>query len=112
LIEAFHEIAQLYVKEGLAGSAKNYYQSILEIAPDDSKAIKALREIESLNHQGEELLPLRKRQNRPLQTFSSPERRPVAEDSDLPSSPAMDDSLVAPGPGSLPWIRTQRCTTT
>ncbi len=29
LPEAFHEIAKLYLKEGLTGSAKNYYQGIL-----------------------------------------------------------------------------------
>ena len=46
-MDAFHKIAKLYLKEGLAGNAKNYYQSILQINPNDFEAIKGLRNIES-----------------------------------------------------------------
>jgi tetratricopeptide (TPR) repeat protein len=42
MIEALHKIASLYMKEGLVGSARSYYQSILRIRPDDSEARKAL----------------------------------------------------------------------
>jgi tetratricopeptide (TPR) repeat protein len=99
-IEAFHEIAQLYVKEGLAGSAKNYYQSILEFAPNDSKAIKGLREIESPQPpRGGAGTPSEAAKPPLSKPSHPPERRPVAEDSDLPSPIAMDDSTVAPGPG-------------
>lgn len=45
-LEALKKIASLYLKEGLKGDAKNYYQTILEIKPDDSEALRVLREIE------------------------------------------------------------------
>jgi len=99
-IEAFHEIAKLYGKEGLAGSAKNYYQSILEIAPNDPKAIKALREIESPQlPRGGAVTPSEAATPLPSKPSHPPERRPVIEDSDLSSPPAMDDSMVTPEPG-------------
>jgi hypothetical protein len=40
------EVAKLYLKEGLAGSAKNCYQSILEIKPNDKDALEGLKNIE------------------------------------------------------------------
>lgn len=45
-LEALKKIAALYLKEGLKGDAKNFYQTILEIKPDDPDSLKALREIE------------------------------------------------------------------
>ena len=99
-IKAFYEIAQLYVKEGLAGNAKNYYQSILEISPNDSKAIKALREIESPQPpKGGAATPSEASPPPLFKPSHPPERRLVAEDTDLSSPPAMGDSMVAPGPG-------------
>jgi tetratricopeptide (TPR) repeat protein len=45
--EALHRIAKLYLKEGLTGSAKGYYQSILRIRPDDQDAKSALQHLEN-----------------------------------------------------------------
>ncbi|MGQ9637732.1 MAG: tetratricopeptide repeat protein [Thermodesulfobacteriota bacterium] len=45
-IEALKKIASLYLKEGLKGDAKNYYQTILDIKPGDSDALRALQEFE------------------------------------------------------------------
>lgn len=42
-IDALYNIAGLYLKEGLAGDAKNYYLSILELKPDDQEAHRALK---------------------------------------------------------------------
>jgi tetratricopeptide (TPR) repeat protein len=98
--ESFHAIAKLYLKEGLAGSAKNYYQSILEIDPHDSEAIKALKNIES---------PQQTKEGSPLPSATAeslfskypypPERKSVAETSDLLSPHAMDASILSPEPG-------------
>jgi len=49
--EAFERMANLYLKEGLVGSARKSYQGILKIRPDSQGALKALNRIES------ELLP-------------------------------------------------------
>lgn len=51
-LEALKKIASLYLKEGLKGDAKNYYQTILEIKPDDSEALRILREIEGPREEG------------------------------------------------------------
>ena len=45
--EAHHRIAKLYLKEGLIGSAKIYYQGILRIRPDDQEAKNALQHLEN-----------------------------------------------------------------
>jgi len=45
-LDALRKIASLYLKEGLAGDAKNYYQIILEIKPDDQESSRALKGIE------------------------------------------------------------------
>lgn len=99
LIEAFHEIAQLYVKEGLAGSAKNYYQSILEIAPDDPKAIQGLQEMESPPPpKGGAVTPSEAAASPYSGPSRPPDRKTMAEHSDLLSPSAMEDSMVAPEP--------------
>ena len=46
-IEAFEKMANLYLKEGLVGSARKSYQGILKIRPDSQGALKALKRIES-----------------------------------------------------------------
>ena len=54
--EALHRIAKLYLKEGLIGSAKGYYQSILRIRPDDPEAKNALQHLENPQPSQEESL--------------------------------------------------------
>ncbi|OGP90902.1 MAG: hypothetical protein A2157_05520 [Deltaproteobacteria bacterium RBG_16_47_11] len=44
-IDALHKIGNLYTKEGLEGSAKNCYQTILKIRPDNPEALSALERI-------------------------------------------------------------------
>jgi tetratricopeptide (TPR) repeat protein len=46
LVEACHRIARLYLKEGLVGSARNYYHAILKIRPDDQEALKGLETLQ------------------------------------------------------------------
>ena len=46
-IEAFEKMANLYLKEGLVGSARKSYEGILKIRPDYQRAVKALNRIES-----------------------------------------------------------------
>ena len=46
-IEAFEKMANLYLKEGLVGSARKSYEGILKIRPDSQGALKALKRIES-----------------------------------------------------------------
>ena len=46
-IEAFEKMANLYLKEGLVGSARKSYQGILKIRPDSQGALTALKRIES-----------------------------------------------------------------
>jgi tetratricopeptide (TPR) repeat protein len=45
-VEALQPIAKLYFKLGLRGDAKNYYQSILKMRPEDPDAVEALRTID------------------------------------------------------------------
>ena len=99
-IEAFHKIAKLYLKEGLAGSAKNYYQSILEIDPNNSEAIKALKNIEGPQQpKGGAIPPSAAAESLFSRHPYPPERKSVAETSDLPSPPAMDTSVLSHEPG-------------
>jgi tetratricopeptide (TPR) repeat protein len=100
-MEAFHKIAILYLKEGLSGNAKNYYQSILQINPRDSEAIKALKNIESPQQPKERAIP----PSAPADSLPSthphpPERKSVPETPDLVSSPAMDPSILSSEPGA------------
>ena len=100
LTEALHEIAKLYSKEGLGGSAKNYYQSLLEIDPNDSEAIKALENIESPQQaKGGAITPAATAESHLSRYPYPPEKKSVAETSDLLSPHAMDSSFLSPEPG-------------
>ena len=44
-IESFHKIAGLYLKEGYKGDAKNYYQSILKMRPNEQSALNAIKSL-------------------------------------------------------------------
>ena len=99
--EAFHKIAELYLREGLAGNAKNYYQSILEINPSDSEAIKGLKNIESPQRPKERaIIPSAAAESLLSKYPHPPEKKSVAETSDLLSSPAMDTSMLSSEPGT------------
>jgi tetratricopeptide (TPR) repeat protein len=97
--EAFHKIAKLYLREGLAGNAKNCYQSILRINPNDSEALKALKNIENPQQPKERAVPPSTADSFPSGHPHAPERKSVAETSDLLPSPAMDGSMLSSEPG-------------
>jgi tetratricopeptide (TPR) repeat protein len=100
--EAFHKIAQLYLKEGLAGSAKNYYQSILDINPKDSEAIKALKNIDNPPQPKEEAIPPSAAAESLFAKYPyphPPERKPIAENSDLLSSHTVEAPILSSEPG-------------
>lgn len=70
--EALHRVAKLYLKEGLIGSAKGYYQSVLRIRPDDHEAKSALQHLENPEQLREESMFA------PIEPTSS-KSRPVPE---------------------------------
>ena len=92
--EALHKIAKLYLKEGLVGSAKGYYQGILRIRPDDQEAKSALQHLEDPQPSREESMfapiePAASR-SRPLSETRKSEEpldRSPAPPADLPSGP-------------------------
>jgi tetratricopeptide (TPR) repeat protein len=98
--EAFHKIAQLYLKEGLTGSAKNCYQSILDINPKDSEAINALKNIENPPRpKAEAIAPSAAAESLFVKYPYPPDRKSMAENSDLLSSHGMDASILSSEPG-------------
>jgi tetratricopeptide (TPR) repeat protein len=99
LIEAFREIAKLYLKEGLAGSAKNYYQSILEIEPHHREALKALESIENPQQPSGGSIPASSAESFVARYPSPPERKTVSEISNFTSSPDLDTSIFSSEPG-------------
>jgi tetratricopeptide (TPR) repeat protein len=87
--EAHHRIAKLYLKEGLIGSAKIYYQGILRIRPDDHEAKSALQHLENPEQPREESMfaPIEPAaaKNRPL-----PETRKTERPLDQSTAPPAD----------------------
>jgi len=53
LVDVYHKLANLYLKENLIGSARLQYHNILKIEPDDPIALEALEKIEQDRVQGE-----------------------------------------------------------
>ena len=46
LVDVYHKLANLYLRENLVGSARLQYHNILKIQPDDPVALEALEKIE------------------------------------------------------------------
>jgi tetratricopeptide (TPR) repeat protein len=46
LVDVYHKLANLYLRENLVGSARLQYHNILKIQPDDHVALEALEKIE------------------------------------------------------------------
>jgi tetratricopeptide (TPR) repeat protein len=95
LVEAFHKIAQLYLKEGLSGSARGCYQSILKIRPSDQEAIRALESIEDQKPQNEPDKIVPQSESRPPNQ-PIPEERGVPESRPAPPSPSHPESPTSP----------------
>jgi len=53
LVDVYHKLANLYLKENLVGSARLQYHNILKIQPDDPVALEALEKIEQNRVQAE-----------------------------------------------------------
>ena len=91
--EALHRIAKLYLKEGLTGSAKGYYQGILRIRPDDQEAKRALQNLENPEQPREEVIfapieaaVLKSRPSPEIRKTEEPLLRSPAPPADLPSA--------------------------
>ena len=87
--EALHRIAQLYLKEGLIGSAKINYQGILRIRPDDQEAKSALQHLENPEQPREESMfaPI---EPAAAKRRSLPETRKIEEPFDQSPAPPPD----------------------
>jgi tetratricopeptide (TPR) repeat protein len=105
-IDALHNIAELYLKEGLRGDAKHYYQSILEITPDDQDARKALNDLDTRQKPGEKPKPSLSHMDLSLPNYPhSREIRPSDDKSDLfpssvvePHGLSVDMEILPPAP--------------
>jgi tetratricopeptide (TPR) repeat protein len=53
LVDVYHKLANLYLRENLIGSARLQYHNILKIQPDDPIALEALEKIEQNRAQAE-----------------------------------------------------------
>ena len=53
LVDVYHKLANLYLRENLIGSARLQYHNILKIQPDDPIALEALEKIEQDRAQAE-----------------------------------------------------------
>lgn len=53
LVDVYHKLANLYLRENLVGSARLQYHNILKIQPDDPVALEALEKIETNRVQAE-----------------------------------------------------------
>jgi len=93
--EALHKIAKLYLKEGLIGNAKNCYQSILQINPNDSEAVKALKNVENPQQSKEGVVPPSAQDSFASGSPRPPEKRSVAEPSDLLPPRVMNASVLS-----------------
>ena len=91
--EALHKIANLYLKEGLIGSAKGYYQGILRIRPDDQEAKSALQHLEDPQPPREE-------------SMFAPVEPPPPKTRPLPETRKTEDSLdqSPTPPAALPGV--------
>lgn len=95
-IDALHNIAALYLKEGLRGDAKHYYQNILEIKPDDQGARKALDEFDTRRRPEEKPKGGRSPMDLSLPDYPPPkETKPFDDKSDLFPSSVVDPSGAA-----------------
>jgi tetratricopeptide (TPR) repeat protein len=53
LVDVYHKLANLYLRENLIGSARLQYHNILKIQPNDRVALEALKKIEQTRAQAE-----------------------------------------------------------
>ena len=53
LVDVYHKLANLYLRENLVGSARLQYHNVLKIQPDDPVALEALEKIEQNRAQAE-----------------------------------------------------------
>jgi tetratricopeptide (TPR) repeat protein len=84
-IDAFHKIAELYLKEGYKGDAKNCYQTILKIRPHEQKALIALKGLQQ-EQSGPKEAPKRIPTTEPvIPKFPPPEKKRVEEPLELSS---------------------------
>lgn len=95
LVDVYHKLANLYLREKLIGSARLQYHNILKIQPDDPVALEALEKIEQNRAQVET----------PSQEGLIIEPPPMAEESrpepTLPPGEERKDDVSIPSPSEI-----------
>jgi tetratricopeptide (TPR) repeat protein len=82
------------LKEGLVGSARGYYQSVLEIQPDDQEGLKALKSIEDHQQPREVPKALSTLEVPPPKFPHPPGKKVMGEKSSLPPPPPIHETPI------------------